>query len=324
MSNIQHTQEKYGIREKAKDFPMMCVISFVYVCNYRCPNCPYNNSDIRSDYKQDLFMPDEIFKKIADECGQYDSYIRISGGGEPMIHKHAVELMEYAKSVNARVGLISNGSLFTEESLTRLIKAQIDMIECSVDACDPETYNKVRPGGDFDVVVKNIKMAVKIRNELKSSTKIIVSAINQKGVNVDDVKKFWEPIVDNVQIRKYLTWGYNEDQSADDSPYLPPQDRIPCPWLFERLNIDTRGDVTICGEDIAFDEKFDNINNKSIKEIWHGPEFTEWRRKHLERKGDEIEICSKCPDWQYRSWQYNYWNIIQKAEEKKAAAQQQQ
>ena len=41
---IQHTQEEYGLRPEAEHFPMMVVLSFVYVCNAGCPNCPYNNS----------------------------------------------------------------------------------------------------------------------------------------------------------------------------------------------------------------------------------------------------------------------------------------
>lgn len=317
MTKITHTQNQYGIRQEAKEFPMMCVLSFVYVCNAKCPNCPYNNSDIRQAYKDAVFMPEDIFKIIADQCAEYKSYLRLSGGGEPMLHLRAVELMEYAKSKGAKIGLITNGSLFTKEKLERLIKAGIDMIEFSVDAGDKETYDKVRPGLDWDNLVKNAKMAVAIRNQLKSPTKIIASIINQKDVDVKRAKDFWSKIVDQIQIRKYLTWGYNKDYSADSTPYLPPEERIPCPWLFERLNIDSRGDVTICGEDIAFKEKFGNVKDKPIKELWHSEKFKDYRQKHLARKGDAIRYCRNCPDWQYRSWQYNYWRLEKNAEEKR-------
>ena len=64
-NKIVHTQEKYDLREAAKEFPMMVVLSFVYVCNARCPNCPYTNSDIRSRYKDAMVMPEHIFKLIA-------------------------------------------------------------------------------------------------------------------------------------------------------------------------------------------------------------------------------------------------------------------
>ncbi len=198
--------------------------------------------------------------------------------------------------------------------LEELIGAGLDAIEFSVDASDEATYRLVRPGLEFDVLIQNVRMAVETRNRLGSDTRIIVSAINQEGVDVDMVQRFWSPLVDKVQIRKYLTWGYNEDKSADKTPYLPPEQRIPCPWLFERLNIDSRGDVTICGEDIAFREKFANIMERSIKDIWNGPEFTRFRDKHLAGRGEEIGICSACPDWAFRSWNYNYWKVLGDAE----------
>jgi len=315
-NTIKHTQEQYGIRPEAEQYPMMLVLSFVYMCNAGCPNCPYNNSDIRSSYQDAMIMSEAVFKRIADESGPHNSLLRISGGGEPMLHSKAVELIEYAKEKGCRVGLITNGSRFDEEKLTRLIRCGIDAIEFSVDAGDEETYTMVRPNLDWDNLVQSVKMAVRIRNELKADTRIVCSVINQKGVDVDKAEAFWEEIVDKVQVRKYLTWGYNENHSADDSPYLPPEDRLPCPWLFERFNIDSRGDVTLCGEDIAFAEKFANIMERSIQDIWHGEEFNKFRRLHLGGKGHHVPICSTCPDWKYRSWNYNYWKILKDAEDK--------
>ena len=313
-----HKQKIYGIRPKAQKFPMMCVLSFTYVCNAKCPNCPYTNSQIRVDYKDRLFMDENTFKIIADQCGEYGTWVRISGGGEPMLHPKAVEFMEYAKKVGARVGLITNGSLFSIGSSTKLLEAQIDMIEFSVDAGDPMTYGKVRRGLKWDVLLKNVKQMVTLRNQLKSSTKIIASGINQVDVDIEAVARFWEPKVDNFQKRKYLTWGINDpSKSADPTPYLPPDEMIPCPFLFERLNIDSRGKVMVCGFDIAAKTDMGNIHEKSIKEIWHGEEFKYYRQMHLSRKGQEIELCKNCPDWQYRSWEHNYWKIVKKAEKKR-------
>lgn len=313
---VEHTQQTYGIRPEALEFPMMCVISFVYVCNAQCPNCPYTNSEIRSDYKDRPLMNEDTFKLIAEQCGQYGSWVRVSGGGEPMLHPKAVELFEYAKQVGAKIGLITNGSRFTEESITRLLTAQVDMIEFSVDASDPETYARVRKGLHWTTLLGNVKKMVEMRNRLKSATKIIASSVNQEGVNIDEVAKFWEPIVDNFQKRKFLTWGINDpSKSADATPYLPPEQMIPCPFIFERLNIDSRGKVMVCGFDIKAVTDMGNIHEKSISEIWHGEGFEYYRNMHLSQRGREIDLCKNCPDWQYRSWQHNYWKIVKTAEE---------
>ena len=89
----------YGLRPEASEFPMMLVLSFVYPCNALCPHCPYTNSNIRKEYRDAPYMPEATFKKIADESGRYGAYLRISGGGEPMLHPQATELLVYAKNV---------------------------------------------------------------------------------------------------------------------------------------------------------------------------------------------------------------------------------
>lgn len=315
-TNTIHTAKTYRLRPEAQEFPMMCVLSFVYLCNAQCPNCPYTNSEIRSDYKDRPFMNEDTFKIIADQCGEHGTWIRMSGGGEPMLHPKAVELMEYAKKVGAKVGLITNASRFNEKNSKQLLNAHVDMIEFSVDAADPETYAKVRKGLNWDALLKNVNRMVELRNKLKSSTKIIASGVNQEDVDIEAVAKFWEPIVDNFQKRKYLTWGINDPlKSADPTPYLPPEERVPCPFIFERLNIDSRGKVMVCGFDIAAVTDMGNVHEKTIKEIWHGEGFEYYRQKHLSQKGDDIEMCKNCPDWKYRSWEHNYWKIVRNAED---------
>lgn len=312
--DIEHTQSSYDIRPEAKEFPMMCVVAFLYVCNAECPSCPYTNSNIREDYKDNPFMDEKTFKIIADQCGEHKAWMRITGGGEPMLHPKAVELIEYAKKTGAKVGLITNGSKFSEENTKRLLEAEVDMIEFSVDAGDPDTYARIRKGLDWEILLKNFKRMVSLRNKLKSSTKIIASAINQIGINIEEVEKFWSSIADNFQKRKYLTWGIsNPLKSGDPLPYLPPEQSIPCPFIFERLNIDSRGRVMVCGFDIAAKTNMGNVHEKSISEIWKGKEFEYYRQKHLLREGNEIALCKNCPDWKYRSWKHNYWKLVKNA-----------
>lgn len=317
---IAHTQSEYGLRPEAKEFPMMCVLSFVYPCNAECPHCPYTNSNIRDEYKDQPYMSEETFKRIADEAGSYNSYLRISGGGEPMLHPKAVELLVYAKNVGCKVGLITNGSAFTVKGTQALLDAGVDMIEFSVDASDPDTYAWVRKGLDWDKLLRNTKRMVEYRNRICSMSKIIASGINQDGVDIDDVEKFWinEIGVDNFIKRKFLTWGENttldDSNSADTTLYLD-TDSVPCPFIFERLNIDSRGNVMVCGYDIAANTNMGNINQQSLKEIWHGEGFEYYRKLHLANRGKEISLCSTCPDWKYRSWKHNYWKVVENAEE---------
>lgn len=317
---IAHTEEQYGLRPDAVEYPMMLVLSFAYPCNALCPHCPYTNSNIRKEYRDAPYMSEAIFKTIADESGPHRAYLRISGGGEPMLHPKATELLVYAKEKGCRIGLITNGSKFNEENSRALLEAGVDMIEFSVDACDKETYDWVRKGLDWNELNEAVERMVRLRAELKSPSKIVCSAVHQKGVDVDEVEKYWVEgkELDYIIKRKFLTWGANTEldnlRSADTTAYLETGD-TPCPFIFERLNIDSRGNVMVCGYDISANTSMGNVNEQSIRDIWQGPGFEFYRRKHLAGRGNEIGLCRGCPDWKYRSWKHNYWKVVDNAEQ---------
>jgi radical SAM protein with 4Fe4S-binding SPASM domain len=319
-NKIKHTQSSYGIRPEAVDYPMMLVLSFVYPCNAKCPHCPYTNSEIRKDYRDTPYMPESVFRKIADESGQYGAYLRISGGGEPMLHEQAVELLTYAKKKGCRIGLITNGSKFNEENSRALLKAGVDMIEFSVDASNAEEYAEVRTGLDWDTLLTNVRRLLALRQELGSSSRIIASCVNQKSAVIDSAERFW---MDDVGLdyfikRKFLTWGENttldDSRSADVDAYID-VDRVPCPFIFERLNIDSRGNVMVCGLDISANTNMGNVNSESIRNIWHNSGFNEYRKLHLANRGKELSLCASCPDWKYRSWKHNYWKVVDGAQQ---------
>lgn len=324
LATVNSASQDYGLRPEASEYPMMLVLSFVYPCNADCPHCPYTNSNIRDEYRDVPFMPESTFKKIADESGLYGAYLRISGGGEPMLHPQATPLLVYAKSVGCRIGLITNGSKFTERNSRALLEAGVDMIEFSVDACDEETYKVVRKRLKWDVLLRNVRRMLEMRDATGASSKIVASGVNQDGVDIDAVERFWvdEIGVDYFIKRKFLTWGANTtldpSRSADPTPYLE-TDEVPCPFIFERLNIDSRGNVMVCGYDIAANTSMGNVNTESVRDIWHGPGFEFYRRKHLAREGKDIPICAGCPDWKYRSWNHNYWKVVRGAEASRKA-----
>jgi len=323
-SEITHTKERYGLADGAEAFPKMVVLATVYPCNAVCPNCPYTetNSDIRRKYADQPFMDRALFHKIADECGVYGSFVRITGGGEPMMHpSDMVSLIEYAKGVDAKVWLNTNGSLLPQPQIDRLLACELDQIEFSVDAADPETYAVVRAGLDWDNLLLTVRSMVEARNRSGSSTNIVVSVIEQETVvdRMDEIVQFWLDVgVDEVMRRKFLTWGSNTtidaETAGDPTPYLDKTIGEPCPYPFHRLNIDSRGKVEVCGYDIAGRTNLGSVYEQSIHEIWTGPTFEWWRRMHLERRGGEIPLCRECPDWQYRSWTHNWEKVMRTAE----------
>ena len=183
------TRRQYGLRPEASQYPMMLVLSFAYPCNALCPHCPYTNSNIRKEYRDAPYMPEAIFKKIADESGPHRAYLRISGGGEPMLHPKATELLVYAKSKGCKIGLITNGSLFDRGEFPRAARGRRRH--------DRVLRRRLRPGNLRHrpqgprlrrAAMTNFSRMIGLRNEISSTTKIVGSAVNQSGVDIAAVE----------------------------------------------------------------------------------------------------------------------------------------
>lgn len=306
--------------EEELTFPKMVVINTAFPCNALCPHCPYTNSSIRKEprAKTTPFIPEHVFKIIADEVGEHGAILRFTGGGEPLLHKKLLDYVAYAKQVGCQVGLITNGSLMTEEKAARLLDCGIEMIEFSVDAADRETYAIVRKGLDFDKTLANVKRTVALRNQKKAGTKIIASVVNQKIVadKIEQIVDFWEKIVDAVQVRKYLTFDINDlENSGNLIPYLEPS--APCPFPFDRVLIDTSGDIRFCNYDIKARTNWGNVLKASIASVWKGERFRWLREIHRNGEYFKMRICANCLDRQFRSWKYNYYYLKEKAATKR-------
>jgi hypothetical protein len=85
-------------------------------------------------------------------------------------------------------------------------------------------------------------------------------------------------------------------------------------WPFERLNVDTLGRVALCGQDIAFKTAnlFPNVNDTTIKAIWLGKQFNEYRRLHLDGRGAEVWPCRGCSAWLagVRDWEHGWLKVL--------------
>lgn len=308
--NVNHYPEKVDFAApEAANFPLMVVLSTSNVCNSNCVHCAFRNSNL-SKREGNLYMSRELFTKVFDECRGEKTMIRITGTGEPFINPNLFDALLEGKEKGLSFGVITNGSLLTPEKSRRLLDAGVDMFEFSVDAGTKKEYEKIRVGLKWETLLKHIDFILEHRNKIKSPTKVIVSVIDQPDrVDVKKAEKFWqEKGVDNVMIRKWLTYGVLGKERYSSDMYLKPENRISCPYPWERMWVLSNGNVPFCNFDITEEDSFffGNINAQTIKEVWRSSKFDEWRDLVAKKEFEKIPLCAKCHDWKYRSWQYNY------------------
>src|SRR5262249_22193742 len=233
-------------------------------------------------------MSFELFTKIVDECAELGiTHVRVHNYGEPFINRQLVEKVRYAKEKGIReVGMISNGSLITEQVARRMIEAGLDPINISVDASGKEVFESTRIGLTYDKVIANIERLVRLRSELgRRRPKLILSFVRQN--NSADEQAFiehWKTIADKIHITDLHNWAGTLNRESDVSS---PSHR---PWLAFTVLWDAR--VSLWCADFDGRAVLGDLNTSTIREIWNAEPYRRVRREHLESGGPDI--CRAC------------------------------
>ncbi|MBM2834608.1 MAG: cmo, partial [Candidatus Brocadiaceae bacterium] len=139
-------------------YPSKISIESGNLCNLRCPLCPTGQQD-KSARKG--FISFDIFKKVVDEIGQHLTVIRLYNWGEPMLNKDLLSMIHYAKERGIDIKISTNLSMKMEDGqIEALVKAGLDKIYISCNGISSESYLKYHVGGDFDLVMDNMKRLV--------------------------------------------------------------------------------------------------------------------------------------------------------------------
>lgn len=107
------------------------------------------------------------------------------GGGEPLLHPHFSEVVVFAKENGFRIGVISNGTLMTEE-IARSIIYNCEWIRFSIDGPQKDIHDYIRGVPIFDKVTASIKTLNSLR--LGGSLSVGLNFVIQKA-NILHVEK---------------------------------------------------------------------------------------------------------------------------------------
>ncbi len=308
-------QDKYGFEnQRAEQFPLMLCLEITNVCNLRCIHCPYVEISRRKEYCP-RFMDWTVYKKIADEASNFpDIIFRFVCDGEPMMHPDFMRMVEYAKKNGVGlIGVTTNGMFLSEDKANKLVELGCDIIEVSIDAFHKSTYEKIRIGGDFDLVVANTSRLIELRNILKKNVKIFVSIIDQPGARgeIAEFKKYWQNKADKVLIRNLTSIGGLVKTNRKANKQTSFRSRWPCPLLWRRMFINVDGLAEFCVDDWLDESVVGDVRKESVSKIWTGQAYKQLRHAHLNKEFSQNEKCLFCSDWPDRTWEYDYFSALE-------------
>ncbi len=285
------TEHKNISKDKEDIFLQSIHIDITDSCPLNCSQC-YKNDSI------DKFMDFNYFKSIIDEAEKLKIFQIAIGGGEPFVHKHIIEMIEYVSKTEMSVSITSSGYSLNENMIDNLIKAGLNHIQISLNGSTKEINQLSRDGYDYairaleilsntqlsfgiNVVVRkdnvdNIKDLINLAKKYKADN---INLLRYKPTNFEDYKEYE---LDSNDIEKLLeviskNRGFEIKVDSAFTPLLMlvtnarvSKNQCGCGALSKFINITTKGEYKPCSH-LALQEKADSIyeyytksNNKTL------------------------------------------------------------
>lgn len=255
-------------------FPRHVTISNTYKCNLKCIMCfkRFENSSI--PYMQLPSMSDELIDKIIHELFPCIETFALTVAGEPLADKNYKKIIDAAKEFNVKLKLLTNGFFLNDFQTIKDILEVSKSIEVSMDGLW-DLYESIRIGSKFDIIDRNLKLLVNIRNKLGLADKVKI------GLDVVLMKMNIEQLPDIIL--------YASDIGLDliNTSHLLVLDKSlsnEC-LVNHKVSYSTIYDRSICvaqakNVPLAIPPKFD-INNENVKPIISNKSHKSVNRKRI-------------------------------------------
>jgi pyruvate-formate lyase-activating enzyme len=274
-------------------FPKKFAVEVTAHCNLACSMCHHPNMK-----RPKGRIPFELWKRCADQlaAASPDTDCWFSFCGEPLLEPALLfRILAYGKSVGlCSLNVNTNGVLLTPELAGPLLDSGATLIVIGIDALSREVYEKVRVGGDRDVVYANVEFLLAERGARGSGPEVQVQFIemDENAHEMEAFSNYWLARGATVKLRNKLSWG-----GRFATPLcVAPEERIPCPWAMTQMHVFWDGRVPRCPGDTEGDESAGNLWDEPLEVLW--ARLGTYRALHMSRRFDQLPaVCQNCKDW---------------------------
>lgn len=136
-------------------------------CNEKCIHC-YQTRD--SKYTLDL----SLAKNVMDQLHAMGTVSLTISGGEPFLHPHFMELLEYARSCDFVINILTNGTHINKDMIVDLKRLNINMIQFSLYSMNAEIHDSITQiPGSHEKTMNSISLLLEADIPLQISAPIM-------------------------------------------------------------------------------------------------------------------------------------------------------
>lgn len=278
--------------------PYKLTIDVSNKCNLQCVFCPTGQ---RRRGRPPGHISLESFASIIDELAPYALSLDLFDWGEPLFNPDLPRLVRYASDKSLVTTISSNLSFkLDEERIASIIRGGLTYLTASIDGGDQASYERYRRGGDFDLVLHNLRSFVRLKRALGSETpritwQYLVFAPNED--RVEDARRLARQI--GVDGFRPLAGIYDDESwapaGAYSMEYLHVQENR-CPWLWNSAVFHWDGGWASCCMGFDAHDDFAVWEPGAFRRLWNNDKFVAARRIWTAKDSPlpEGHYCNDC------------------------------
>lgn len=301
---------KWTRKAQHKGLPVSISIEPTTSCNLRCPECP---SGLRSFTRPTGMLQNDLYKKIIDELEHSLLYLIFYFQGEPYLHPHFFELIQYAQQKKIYTATSTNAHYLDDKKAEMTVKSGLDRLIISIDGTSQETYESYRIGGKLDKVIEGTKNVIKWKKKLKSKTPHVIFqflVVRPNEHQIEEVQQLAKELgVDEVGLKTAQIYDYE-----DGSPLIPTIDKYSrykklsngkyeikngladsCWKMWHSCVVTWDGKVVPCCFDKDAHYTLGSTETQSFKDVWTNQAYQNFRQQLLVGRS-QIEMCKNCTE----------------------------
>lgn len=174
-------------------YPKEIEVEVTTRCHLKCILCEHTYWKDESYRKRDLSFDD--FVKI---CNQFLKlrFINVTGEGTCFLNKDFMKILEYLSNRGVYTLFVESFDLFDEPLIRKVVELGVERIEVSVDAAKKGTYEKIKIGAKWDVMVNNLKILREVKKEFGSPFPYVFFRYVITTLNINEMEDFLDFVKD--------------------------------------------------------------------------------------------------------------------------------
>lgn len=278
-----------------RSFPLHMDIEMTNQCNMRCIMCEHGQLPKPLYFRKNKELDSDILCRTIEEAAAKGlRAINFNGINEPLLSSNLEKSIRLAKDKGIiDLFLHTNAILLTPERAKSLIKAGLTRIFFSLDGFSKRTYSKVRIGGNFQNVLKNIENFIAIREQMGKRIPITGVCFVTLPVNKHEMEsfvEFWQKRVDFIAIQEYIKIP-NHIFSKEK---VEKKINFNCPMPWTRLVLNADGKISPCCTMYGRYLTLGDIYKDELETVWNSSRIKKLRQIHKAGKWYLNPVCKQC------------------------------